>query len=574
MDFRTVKEIEIPEGKVITINIGSTVIWNRPNSVNYFYLEAIDNTNVTISRVGNPSVSPVLEYSTNGSTWQRYTIGTQISLTSGQRVYFKGNNTQMCSGQNDGHKVTSTGRINAGGNIMTLLDETGTQDTISVAECFNSFFANCTTLIMPPEIPVVSIAGANGSLSRMFQGCTNLETLPKIYITGQIPNYGLQYMFSGCTKIQLMTTDQGGFEEYRVPVSGTMTTSGTQQPITGFANGTGGNVTSNFQANTVYYLGYQGAFPITFDTIENMENNTYKMVLLANPYKESGYFMGYNNGTIKSDGFQTYKEYNIEGKNLSNNTSYIMYLVKCNNAYYLETQKPTEGQPTFNKTTSMPSDKAMVLLKCKSNNYFIGLNNSSTTATNTENTAKANTNYYFTLEKSSSTSSGQFYIKNYNGKYLSTSGSGSSTKIVWGTTKKVFYLTYSNSGFTIGTKSSGSYIEFLVSGSNYSFDDHGQTKHYWEIYVGTSQLSPDGVSPNNSNGNVSWTDPQALTIESQSSISSIDGLCDNADKSKLVSIKQNSKYLTKGNSTPTYTDVISSETLWYLYEPYGLTTTE
>lgn len=156
----------------------------------------------TISKTGTYAAS--LEYSTDGSTWSTFDNNSTINLSTGDSVYFRGNNTRLGSGGSAYTNFVMTGSIEASGNIMSLLYKSGfdSKKTISQPYCFYRLFYNCTALKTPPELPATSIT--QHSYESMFEGCTSLTSAPQLsQVTsiGNGNNYSCTRMFYGCTSL-------------------------------------------------------------------------------------------------------------------------------------------------------------------------------------------------------------------------------------------------------------------------------------------------------------------------------------------------------------------------------------
>ena len=96
---------------------------------------------------GTPEPLPVLEYSTDGTTWEDFVIGaTKIELTDGKKVYFRGDNNSF-SDDNGYLNFKISGSIAASGNIMSLLDKTCKSIIIPNNYCFLVCFISVQLLI-------------------------------------------------------------------------------------------------------------------------------------------------------------------------------------------------------------------------------------------------------------------------------------------------------------------------------------------------------------------------------------------------------------------------------------------
>ncbi len=173
-----------------------------------------------------------MDYSTDGTTWETYNSGEDITLNNvGDKVMFRanGNNITMASANNKYSKFTITGDCYVYGNIMSLLysdfnDVASFLDgstytlcglfnncnslyshpmnplelpaTTLANYCYYSMFRGCTNLTIAPELPATELA--DGCYYYMFQGCTGLTTAPELPAT-TLANYCYYSMFQGCT---------------------------------------------------------------------------------------------------------------------------------------------------------------------------------------------------------------------------------------------------------------------------------------------------------------------------------------------------------------------------------------
>ena len=191
-----------------------------------FYFEAVD-AGAVVSMVkyadyGDSCKAPdvSLEYSLNKSNWSPFVVGeTSVRLNNaGDRVYIRaiGKNdsfgSRYYSEERDVwayHNFSASERVKVGGNIMYLLDETGSKknfDTLSnkyvfyslflnmdkltdasklslpaktLAEfCYESMFYGCASLTVAPELPATTLA--KGCYCGMFYRCTSLIVAPEL----------------------------------------------------------------------------------------------------------------------------------------------------------------------------------------------------------------------------------------------------------------------------------------------------------------------------------------------------------------------------------------------------------
>lgn len=90
MDFSTVKDITIPEGSVKELAINGITVWKK--MPDYLYFTAVDNTSISFDPKTDQFALPLVYYSLDGKTWTKYVFGTKISLSSGEKCYWKGDN--------------------------------------------------------------------------------------------------------------------------------------------------------------------------------------------------------------------------------------------------------------------------------------------------------------------------------------------------------------------------------------------------------------------------------------------------------------------------------------------------
>ena len=90
-----------------------------------------------------------LQYSLNGGSWGKYTLGTAVNLDENGYVEFKalGSNETISKSTRNHYRFTVEGKVNASGNIQSLLVEDGFKDKKDVpAYCYNNMFNGCTSL--------------------------------------------------------------------------------------------------------------------------------------------------------------------------------------------------------------------------------------------------------------------------------------------------------------------------------------------------------------------------------------------------------------------------------------------
>ena len=116
--------------------------------------------------------------------------------------------------------------------------------------CYFNMFLNCTSLTRSPELPATTLSIY--CYNAMFSDCTSLTQAPALPAT-TLADRCYYRMFYGCTSLKLSSTKTGEYiQEYRIPTTGTGTTS--TNAFTNMFTNTGGNFLGAPSINTTYYL--------------------------------------------------------------------------------------------------------------------------------------------------------------------------------------------------------------------------------------------------------------------------------------------------------------------------------
>ena len=135
-------------------------------------------------------------------------------------------------------------------NCTNLTQAPALPATTLAEYCYRSMFSGCTSLTKAPALPATTLA--NNCYERMFRGCTSLTQAPALPAT-TLANNCYKYMFENCTSLKLSNTKTGEYtQEYRIPTTGTGTT--TTDALTNMFISTGGTFTGTPSINTTYYL--------------------------------------------------------------------------------------------------------------------------------------------------------------------------------------------------------------------------------------------------------------------------------------------------------------------------------
>ena len=180
-------------------------------------------------KTSNSDNRKTIQYSKNGGEWTSIISsinGTTISVTNGDIIKFKGNNTTYASDSYYNY-FNSTCNFNIKGNIMSLLYDNFIEQTdllynycfhylfnqskvisagnlilpsITLTQyCYAQMFYHCTSLITAPNLPARVLA--NYCYNGMFYDCTNLINIPSDLPAYYIQAHAYDGMFQDCTSL-------------------------------------------------------------------------------------------------------------------------------------------------------------------------------------------------------------------------------------------------------------------------------------------------------------------------------------------------------------------------------------
>ena len=156
-----------------------------------------DTGNSTIRLVKNSEPAPIsLEYSTDGTIWQSYTIGDTINLTNpNDFVKLRGDN-QITFNRNNFYSFVMTGSLYGSGDVTSLFNLIGgNYSLITIPSLFNG----CEALKSAPNLPSTSIG--DWGYYRTFRGCSNLTQAPFLPCNGSIDAQMYRELFFQCSKL-------------------------------------------------------------------------------------------------------------------------------------------------------------------------------------------------------------------------------------------------------------------------------------------------------------------------------------------------------------------------------------
>ena len=259
------------------------------------------NTSISLCPTSD-SVKWTGSYSTDGVNWSAETNFISVKLNNiGDKVFLKGTLNENLSNAKWLY-FSINGLAGASGNVMSITQEKdfATSTSLLFDYEFESLFAY-TSLTTLPELPATELTPY--CYFNMFGGCTHLQTLPELPATSLV-DYCYTAMFQDCSNIKLSETKTGGYsKEFRIPTSGSATTS-SSDCLGGMFGYTGGTFTGTPNINTTYYLYDPKINKIVYDgeTLIDLTNDTVTSDTLMEGY--TAHDKGGNQivGTLKGGG--------------------------------------------------------------------------------------------------------------------------------------------------------------------------------------------------------------------------------------------------------------------------------
>ena len=157
----------------------------------------------------NTKFTKTIKYKLNNGVWTSITSNTsssapKINVVEGDKIQFKGNNTQYATGTSAYNSFSgSTALFEAEGNIMSLIygDNFKNNLAISSTYAFASLFRNCTKLVSAENLVLPATTLADSCYRNMFQECSSLTTAPALPAT-TLANSCYLGMFFSCTSLK------------------------------------------------------------------------------------------------------------------------------------------------------------------------------------------------------------------------------------------------------------------------------------------------------------------------------------------------------------------------------------
>ena len=159
-----------------------------------------NGSTVKLSKTGLPEGGTFQTSTDGGNTWVDYTIGTAITLNTGDEVSFRAKSDREFEQSDSKYfQFNMTGKIEAWHNVMSLYRTSDFSTYESVMKfAFYYLFKDCTSLTKAPRLPATTLA--KSCYYRMFDGCTSLTKAPYLPATS-LAETCYWGMFSGCTSL-------------------------------------------------------------------------------------------------------------------------------------------------------------------------------------------------------------------------------------------------------------------------------------------------------------------------------------------------------------------------------------
>ena len=146
-----------------------------------------------------------IEYSSdNGNTWSSITPTTEIAVSAGDKLMFRGDNAHYGAGTVGAYGMFSAGTamFKAYGNILSMIYSHNfeTATTAEYVSTFTCFFMNCTGLVDASNLVLMSYDAPDKCYMHMFSGCISLVAAPKLPAE-IVYNECYSHMFDGCTSL-------------------------------------------------------------------------------------------------------------------------------------------------------------------------------------------------------------------------------------------------------------------------------------------------------------------------------------------------------------------------------------
>ncbi|MDO4801908.1 MAG: BspA family leucine-rich repeat surface protein, partial [Prevotellaceae bacterium] len=215
-------EFICPEGLADPPSRGGSTVptgWNitrKSSGPQYLCLTAKEDGAITLTKTGEFTITPALEYSKDGTEWTNVTFGSAITVANEELLYIRagqagtaGTNSTFNESLDKYISISSTGDIAASGCIMSLFngDEAEFEDIKEVpAFAFCNLFAGCTTLSNISKLRMSVTTLAEHCFNGMFSN-TGIATIPATLLSATTLAEGCyEDMFKDCESLTIVPT--------------------------------------------------------------------------------------------------------------------------------------------------------------------------------------------------------------------------------------------------------------------------------------------------------------------------------------------------------------------------------
>ena len=159
-----------------------------------------NGSTVKLTKNGFPEGADFQTSRDGGNTWTDYTIGTAITINTGEEVSFRAKaDREFEQSDSKYFQFNMTGKIEAWHNVMSLYRTSDFATYESVMKfAFYQLFKDCTSLTKAPRLPATTLALS--CYYHMFYGCTSLTKAPYLPATS-LAETCYKGMFLGCTSL-------------------------------------------------------------------------------------------------------------------------------------------------------------------------------------------------------------------------------------------------------------------------------------------------------------------------------------------------------------------------------------
>ena len=196
---------------VETIKMGNEIVWGRVQEM--FYIEntyagsnVVTLTTTYSGTVDSSKYASSIQYSKDGLNWTNQTLSSTatISLSQGERVYFRGSNGVFnyyeSNSVNNITKFSAQYSHKVGGNINSLLNYNNMYNVPLTKGCFESLFYGDTTLTSASDLYMPSTTLVDFCYDQMFYGCSSLTNYPQQPVQTMASNC-MRGMYRQCTSL-------------------------------------------------------------------------------------------------------------------------------------------------------------------------------------------------------------------------------------------------------------------------------------------------------------------------------------------------------------------------------------